>query len=118
MTSVLIGLIYILLGAGGFAFSKSVLAAIPFFTGLVVTLVAYKNTIAPAMWRSVLLLLVSCVLAIAGASAVPRLVRLLLGGEIERPGDIFVAGTTALVGLVHATVLIRQLFAKPSVEAP
>ncbi len=109
MSSVVIGLLLVCLGSGGFAVAGTFTAVIPIGLGVFLALMGRSAMRSPALWRTATMLVLSSVVMILTASAVPRLVRLLAGAELERPGDIFVVGTTALLCLVQATLSLRAL---------
>jgi hypothetical protein len=109
MSSVVIGLVLICLGTGAFALAPTFTAVIPVGLGVFLALQGRSAMKAPSPWKSASMLILSSVTMILTASAVPRLVRLLTGAELERPGDIFVVGTTAVLCLVHVTLSLRTL---------
>ena len=110
MSSVVIGLLLVLLGAGGFALSSSVASVVPVAVGAVLALLGRRiMTRGPSSGRIGAALAVSAVTMIFTASAMPRLAKMVFGAVVERPGDIFVIGTTAVLCLIHVTVSVRSL---------
>jgi hypothetical protein len=109
MSPIVIGMLLICLGTGGFALSGAVTASIPFGLGVFLALQGWSAFRSPAPWKSATILVMCAVAMILTASAVPRLLRLLTGAELERPGDIFVVGSTALLCLVQVTLSLRSI---------
>ncbi|HLP27129.1 MAG TPA: hypothetical protein VK147_00720 [Candidatus Didemnitutus sp.] len=108
MSSVVIGLLLVLLGAGGFALTRSITAFVPLLTGGVLALLGRSIMRFEANRRMLAAsLAVSAVAMIFTASAIPRLARMLFGAVVDRPGDIFVIGSTAVLCLIHVTVTVR-----------
>lgn len=110
MSSVVIGLLLVLLGAGGFALATSVASVVPLIVGASLALLGRRiMTHGPSGARTGSALAVSAVTMIFTASAMPRLAKMVFGAAVERPGDIFVLGTTAVLCLIHVTVSVRSL---------
>jgi hypothetical protein len=110
MSSVVIGLLLVLIGAGGFALSTSVASVVPVVVGATLAVLGRRiMTHGSTSARIGTVLAISTVTMIFTASAMPRLAKLLLGAVVERPGDIFVIGTTAVLCLIHVTLSVRTL---------
>lgn len=110
MSTLMIGLLQILVGAGGFALTKAPLSLIPAIVGFVLVALGVKARSNSSVALEGASLAVGLVAMVFTASAVPRLFLLLSGTNVERPGDIFVLGACSLLSLVHSTLSIRRLF--------
>lgn len=109
MNSLVIGLVLILVGSGGFVASKSMLSVIPISTGAVLAFIG-KKTLQNALSKyDIAGVALSIIVMIFTVSAVPGMVKVLIGSDVDRPGDIFVVGVTAILCLVHGTIGIRRL---------
>ena len=110
MSSAVIGLLLLLLGAGGFTLTMSLSCLVPTCVGICLALMGRRlmatKTVGTLLGTA---LAVSTVTMIFTASALPRLIRLLTGSEVDRSGDIFVIGSTAVLCLIHVTLTLRLL---------
>ncbi|MCX6141380.1 MAG: hypothetical protein NTX15_11245 [Candidatus Kapabacteria bacterium] len=110
MSTLIIGMLLVLNGAGGFALTRSVMSGIPALAGVALILLGLRLIkVAESRIFMGIALSISAITMVFTASAVPRFVRLLTGAEVERSGDILVVGTTALLCLLHVTLLLRTL---------
>jgi hypothetical protein len=110
MSSLVIGLLLIMTGAGGFMATQSLLVLPILVPGVILALggrwLLKRGVTTP--WLAGMLAS-SIVPMLFFATALPRTVSVLFGGGETVPGSIFAVGLAAILCLVHATLTIRQL---------
>lgn len=110
MTSLVIGLLLIMTGAGGFIATQSLLVLPILIPGVVLSLLGRRlmrhegtsTLLATTLASSLLPMLFF-------ATALPRTLAVFFGGGESVSGPIFAVGLAAILCLVHATITMRQL---------
>ena len=110
MSSLVVGLLLVMTGAGGFIATQSPLVLPILVPGIVLALLGRRFMVrdSSTAWLAVALAS-SLIPMLFFATALPRTLSVLVGGTESIPGPIFVVGLAAIVCLVHATLTIRQL---------
>ena len=118
MSSLVIGLLLLMTGAGGFVATQSLLVLPVLLPGIILALAGRQllKREVTTPWLAVLLAS-SMIPMFFFATALPRTLSVLTGGGDNVPGPIFVVGLAAILCLVHATLTIRQLVRRTQREA-
>lgn len=110
MSSLVIGLLLIMTGAGGFMATQS-LIVLPILVPGVLLALGGRRLVTRGVSTSWLaaMLASSTVPMLFFATALPRAISVLFGSGETVPGSIFAVGMAAVLCLIHATLALRQI---------